>query len=333
MAANIIINGNAHYIDVMSISSVKNLSQFIRPTPSTQQHSAADFNNNNTINLSANRSRQDIMMYSFLYVGWGAISYRDKVQNNIKWSKSYLKPYISSLYSHFISLPLRFESTLYYSPSQHLSSLISLASSQSPSAYPTKPFTESTKQGKRSLNDISDWQSVQGASDNDPNGLSFVIAGNCSHLSKELNLFPYSHLSDGYMDLIISTQTQKNKLLPWVFSPTPHQNVQFSNCENINNTSSTTTGHYSNSSSSGGRLTNQDSSLEYCKTREFILQIKNQDIPLTVDGEVIEVKERFGYHCDILIIDSLISPLSVLLCFPIFAILEPIGITKLFRAR
>ncbi|KAK5579219.1 hypothetical protein RB653_008898 [Dictyostelium firmibasis] len=325
MATNIILQGNVNYIDIMSASPIRNTNQLSFPNQNQRNNTYNNidfsFNNNNDIDIyqQNNNNNQNLnnynniffnefKVYSILYIGWGAISFRDKFK---PWNSN-IKPWLlSSIYSKFSNFSLNnFASSLYFLPSPHFSNIQNgdinnnLFENQN-SLYCNKKsmcngcrkkYIDYDFQGKRSSKDFSDWKLVEGIdtidnnnnnnSNNDnnnnrnddgsnnnsfnSNGTSYFLAGNLSHISKNFKAFPYSHFSDGFLDLLISNQSDKKKLNQLIYDPNPSKDL-FSDDGNLESIKTS----------------------YYCKTKEIIINVKNQDIPISIDGELFDIKE-FG---------------------------------------
>ncbi|EFA80242.1 sphingosine kinase related protein [Heterostelium album PN500] len=230
-AVEIILRNSIHYVDVLSISSVKQ--HFLYPTKDsyTNEH-------NNDYMVENNEAESNNVSHD--------ASGRNPMFNNTQFSKN---------------------SDIAYNNEFN---------------YPQKSTGE--------YQVVENWNCVQGSTEDHPDGMTFLIAGKCSHLSKDFKIFPYSHISDGYIDLLISTQSDKKKLLPWIFTPTNKAGLEI----NYNLADSTR----------DNWLIDVNQCIQYYKTKELIFKIGNFEIPLSIDGELTDIRETFGFGCDTLKIET-----------------------------
>ncbi|EGC28592.1 hypothetical protein DICPUDRAFT_44072 [Dictyostelium purpureum] len=351
-----IIQGNVNYIDIMSVSPVRNTTQLSFPksneinfnnsynnnyidiyntnnnNPNGINYNNNNNNNNKAININMNQNNignnysnnffyKEYKVYSILYIGWGAISFRDSFK---PWNSS-VKPWLlSTFYSKFSKFSFNnFSSSLYFLPSTHFtnnqitktnySNNNNLenknnrnVSNNKQENYDTqdhilycskknlcegckKQHIDYDSQGKRSSKDFSDWRVVEGLNDsenksnynneNHSTGMSFFLAGNLSNISKDFKPFPFAHLSDGFLDLLISYQDDKKKLNQLIYDTNPSINCL--------------TNDSNEDQQSNNNMNNNNKTTYYYKTKEFIFNVKNEDIPLSIDGELYNIKE-FG---------------------------------------
>ncbi|KYQ91715.1 sphingosine kinase related protein [Tieghemostelium lacteum] len=326
IAVKHIIQGNIRYIDLMSVSGIRNLSNY-EFSKRNSYFSTTATNNDQNIGINISNGKQPLSIdtfvnsnnnnniynsgyfndnykiYSILYIGSGVISERDRVK---PWDGS-LKSKFSSWYSRFYSSSsFNFSSTLHFSPSPHFNNnsnhqeetnlMVCEKSQHCPGCMidQSKKYSLDNYHGKNSFNDLSDWKSIEGYSktyvnsttdhnSNDiiipsshsnsaisTNGMTYFLVGKGSHLSSDFQPFPYSHLSDGYMDLIVSYQTDKKKLNHLIYDQSPPKD-----CYSFLNPLLESTQYYS-------------------KTKELIFHLKNPDIPLTIDGRLLDISKVFN---------------------------------------
>jgi len=232
-AVEIILSGATQPFDIAAITT----------NPDTKDSNTKSDNENNKV------------IYSFLFTGWGLISEMEQFQEKLRWLGS-LKVFAAALVCIFLSGLDHFSCRLSLFPSSHFS-MDSATRCLNRRGCPEceRPYRNEDNTEQKEVTLLG---AVSGAKLGE--GVMFVISGNCSFLADNLNVVPFGHLADGYLDVVAVTKC--TRLTLWKMLR------QLGTGDHIYNPH-----------------------IRYFRSRKFRFEVasESRSIPFNIDGELIPV--------------------------------------------